>query len=123
MMLLHSCLAFASAQVQGVYYIMDGTIYQSPSALALIQSRLHKIAFLLGDAFKHLAKLPELNARGSYDWAWNCEAVALYEAQQREAERTDRAAARNEPRLAVDSLLLQLVDKYTTDAPKPQQAP
>ncbi|KAG5182507.1 MED6 mediator sub complex component-domain-containing protein [Tribonema minus] len=104
------------AEVRGVYYIMDGTIYQAPSALALITSRLQKAAFMLSESFAALRALPAHNARGAYDWPWNAEAAAAAAkhggAAAAVAATAQSQAALSAVRAGADAILLQLVSRY-----------
>lgn len=107
------------AEVQGVYYIMDGTIFQCPTALSLVSSRLQKTAFLLEEGFKELTQLPELNARGGYDWEWNKKALIAWEKEQRQLAKQP-LDGETAPKAVINEILIDLVKKYHPegDAPK-----
>lgn len=40
-----------SVEVQAIYYVMEGVIYQSPTVQKLIKSRLNKFTYHLNNAF------------------------------------------------------------------------
>jgi len=41
----------ASVEVQAIYYVMEGVIYQAPTVQKLIKSRLNKFTHHLNNAF------------------------------------------------------------------------
>ncbi|CAM9144573.1 unnamed protein product [Laminaria digitata] len=105
-----------SVEVQAIYYIMEGVIYQTPTVQKLIKSRLNKFTHHLNNAFVELSKLAELNdSAGGYDWAWQKEAKARKEkveaagAAGASAEDGDAKAAL---KLSMDNILMGLVGKY-----------
>ncbi|CAM9489347.1 unnamed protein product [Chrysoparadoxa australica] len=96
--------AMKTAEIQATYYIIDGTIYQSPSVLELLRSRLDKLALHTSQAFQHLAKLPQLNAQGTYDWPWlqlsQSREAALWQARAKMKEAS--TGGRVVPKLLID---------------------
>ncbi|CAN0293881.1 unnamed protein product [Pylaiella littoralis] len=105
-----------SVEVQAIYYVMEGVIYQTPTVQKLIKSRLNKFTHHLNNAFVELSKLSTLNdSAGGYDWTWQKEAKALQEKAQAaegvgvaEGDRDARAALK----LSMDNILMGLVEKY-----------
>ncbi|CAM9588195.1 unnamed protein product [Ectocarpus fasciculatus] len=106
----------SSVEVQAIYYIMEGVIYQAPTVQKLIKSRLNKFTHHLNNAFVELSKLAKLrDSGGGYDWAWQKEAKDLQEKAEAaegvgvaEEDRDAKAALK----LSMDNILMGLVEKY-----------
>eukprot|EP00322_Chrysochromulina_rotalis_P019727 CAMPEP_0115848596 /NCGR_PEP_ID=MMETSP0287-20121206/11007_1 /TAXON_ID=412157 /ORGANISM="Chrysochromulina rotalis, Strain UIO044" /LENGTH=195 /DNA_ID=CAMNT_0003302521 /DNA_START=20 /DNA_END=607 /DNA_ORIENTATION=+ len=47
------------------YYVMDGTVYEAPSVLAIVQARLKKLGWYLKEAFDAARKVVEPEAEGA----------------------------------------------------------
>lgn len=58
-----------SAEVQAIYYIMEGNIYQAPTVQKLIKSRLDKFTHHLNNAFgkAFFFKYPVFPHYGEFD--------------------------------------------------------
>ncbi len=59
-------------EVQAIYYILDGTVYQCPSVESILSSRLRKTAYLLDSAVMELELFAKLDSNMCYtlnkDW-------------------------------------------------------
>ncbi|CAM9139609.1 unnamed protein product [Scytosiphon promiscuus] len=105
-----------SVEVQAIYYVMEGVIYQAPTVQKLIRSRLSKFTHHLNNAFVEVSKLADLkDSAGGYDWTWQKETKAL----QEKAEALEGVGLAQEDRdakaalkLSMDNILMSLVEKY-----------
>lgn len=48
-----------SVEVQAIYYVMEGVIYQAPTVQKLIKSRLNKFTYHLNNAFGKTSSITE----------------------------------------------------------------
>ncbi len=55
-------------EVQAIYYILDGTVYQCPSVESVLSSRLRKAAYLLDSAVIELESFAKLDSKMRYTW-------------------------------------------------------
>ncbi|CAM9171648.1 unnamed protein product [Discosporangium mesarthrocarpum] len=113
-----------SVEVQAVYYIMDGTIYQAPTVAKLFKSRLTKFAYHVNNALAELSKLVELNdSGGGHTWQWQKEAKALQDKEEEletkagwggTGRNNDKTKDKATPKLVVDKLLMVSVTMRVT---------
>ncbi len=55
-------------EVQAIYYILHGTVYQCPSVESVLSSRLRKAAYLLDSALIELEPFAKLDSKMCYTW-------------------------------------------------------
>eukprot|EP01112_Ceratiomyxa_fruticulosa_P007394 TRINITY_DN1916_c0_g1_i1.p1 TRINITY_DN1916_c0_g1~~TRINITY_DN1916_c0_g1_i1.p1 ORF type:complete len:236 (-),score=55.88 TRINITY_DN1916_c0_g1_i1:82-789(-) len=54
-----------------VYYIIDGTIYQSPSAHNVFSARIVQCAYQIRESFKEISQYANFSPLSGYSWKWN----------------------------------------------------
>jgi len=99
------------AELQAIYYILEGTIYQAPSVLSLLNSRLSKLAYNLDKALDTLQDNVCMTDTCDYRWSFN-EDISLLE---NEIDTMRRPEEKRAP-VFIDNIVMQLMDKHVTPA-------
>lgn len=109
------CKAGQQPTVEGLYYVVDGTVYAAPDLLTLCQSRLRKVAFYLQDAVAKLAPRAAFSASDGphWDFAPPHDHGSLLGAAQ---ATTPAAAKRASDEARVNNILLGLHAQYQPEA-------
>ncbi len=70
LMVIRQCMRSTRVhvEVQAIYYILHGAVYQCPSVQSVLSSRLRKAAYLLDSALIELESFAKLNSKMCYTW-------------------------------------------------------
>ncbi|KAL0591655.1 hypothetical protein ABG067_001256, partial [Albugo candida] len=101
-------------KLMAMYYVLEGTIYQSPNIHAMLSSRLRTCSFRVEKSFQMLAKGVRFSPTEGYAWDFSTnekkEPVIPSELLQLKWKQTnERLERKKEQSTRVDAIIVQLM--------------